>query len=85
MYDKILDRLNDIYKMDIREIGLNSDSVYLELLAIQSEISEAISFELIDHDNKDKLESILQELGFKLEVVELDEVISLMLDELEEV
>lgn len=85
MYDKILDRLNDIYKMDIREIGLNSDSVYLELLAIQSEISEAISFELIDHDNKDKLESILQELGFKLEVVELDEIISLMLDELEEV
>lgn len=85
MYDKILDRLNDIYKMDIREIGLNSDSVYLELLAIQSEISEAISFELIDLDNKDKLESILQELGFKLEVVELDEIISLMLDELEEV
>lgn len=85
MYDKILDRLNDIYKMDIREIGLNSDSVYLELLAIQSEISEAISFELIDHDNKDKLESILQELGFKLEVVELDEIISLILDELEEV
>lgn len=85
MYDKILDRLNGIYKMDIREIGLNSDSVYLELLAIQSEISEAISFELIDHDNKDKLESILQELGFKLEVVELDEIISLMLDELEEV
>lgn len=85
MYDKILDRLNGIYKMDIREIGLNSDSVYLELLAIQSEISEAISFELIDHDNKDKLESILQELGFKLEVVELDEIISLILDELEEV
>lgn len=85
MYDKILDRLNDIYKMDIREIGLNSDSVYLELLAIQYEISEAISFELIDHDNKDKLESILQELGFKLEVVELDEIISLILDELEEV
>lgn len=85
MYDKILDRLNGIYKIDIREIGLNSDSVYLELLAIQSEISEAISFELIDHDNKDKLESILQELGFKLEVVELDEVISLILDELEEV